>query len=485
MNKNKDCPSGKELNPNTGRCINKCKQDEVRNLDTGRCIKIKLKLKSKDCPSGKELNPKTGRCINKCKDGEVRNTKTGKCLKIKPKLKSKDCPSGKELNPKTGRCINKCKDGEVRNTKTGKCIKIRIKKDSDKLSINKMISDLELPPESTKSSSSIYIDSPILTNQYTLYNRMKLYKKAKYSLNQISNKECLKNIKINGQKLMTLSNKLFLDKRIGSKSVYGAIYLSSIRNIPDLLLVSKVNSRNKSNLKEVTIMNDLTDNLLLTYKSKHFPLIYSSHVCNEKSEVNRASLVSVNELCNGDLKMLLEDKSNYPFSEKTLYNMLFQIFISIATYQEYSKNIHNDCHYGNILYQTNTEKGYYKYTYNHPSNTFNFYLESCPYNMMLYDFGLAQKPYWFEYSAFFKDFYRIIHAFIPEKYGGWNLYLQKSKFVDNVIMIKNTIRKMLEEKRPYSFNTILIVLLPYMKDICKTNKDPNDVILNTKSFVIG
>jgi hypothetical protein len=480
MNKNKDCPSGKELNPKTGRCINKCKEGEVRNLDTGRCIKIKLKLKSKDCPSGKELNPKTGRCVNKCKEGEVRDKITGKCLKIKPKLKSKDCPSGKELNPKTGRCINKCKEGEVRNTKTGKCIKIKIKKDSDKM-IDKMISDLELPPKSEKSSLSIYIDSPILTNQYTLYNRIKLYKKAKYYLNQISNNECLKNIKINGEKLMTLSNKLFLDKRIGSKSVYGAIYLSSIHNIPDLLLVSKVNSRNKSNLKEVTIMNDLTDNLLLTYKSKHFPLIYSSHICNEKAQVNPASLVSVNELCNGDLKMLLEDKSNYPFSEKTLYNMLFQIFISIATYQEYSKNIHNDCHYGNILYQTNTEKGYYKYTY----KTYRFYLESCPYNMMLYDFGLVNKPYWFDYSAFFKDFYRIIHAFIPEKYGGWNLYLQKSEFVDNMIIIKNNIRKMIEEKKVYSFDIILNELWPYMKDISKGKKDSNDVILNTKSFIIG
>jgi hypothetical protein len=104
---------------------------------------------------------------------------------------------------------------------------------------------------------------------------------------------------------------------------------------------------------------------------------------------------------------------------------------------------------------------------------------------MLYDFGLVNKPYWFDYSAFFKDFYRIIHAFIPEKYGGWNLYLQKSEFVDNMIMIKNNIRKMMEEKKVYSFDIILNELWPYMKNISKAKKDPNDVILNTKSFIIG
>ena len=482
MNKNKECPEGKEINPKTGRCVNKCKDGEVRNLDTGRCMKIKLKLKSKECPEGKEINPKTGRCVNKCKEGEVRNLDTGRCMKIKLKLKSKECPKGKEINPKTGRCVNKCKKGEVRNLHTGKCIKKLQTKEKIAKNINdKMISNLEIPPEPAKSQSSIFIDSPIIENQYTLYNRLKLYKKAKFYLNKININECLKNIKINDAKIMTLSNKLFLDKRIGSQSVYGAIYLSSIINVPDLLVVSKVNSRNNSNLKEVNIMNDITDNLLLTNKSKHFPLIYSSHICNEKPITSSTSLVSVNELCNGDLKMLIDDISNYPFNENTLYNILFQIFISIATYQEYSKNIHNDCHYGNILYQTNTEKGYYKYRY----KSYKFYLEACPYNMMLYDFGLVNKPYWFDYSANFKDFYRIIHAFIPKKYGGWNLHLKNSKFVDNIIIIKNNIRKMLDEKKNYSFDIILNEILPFMKNIYKNNKDQNDVILNTKTFIIG
>ena len=33
------CPSGKELNPATGRCRVSCKEDQKRSDKTGRCIK--------------------------------------------------------------------------------------------------------------------------------------------------------------------------------------------------------------------------------------------------------------------------------------------------------------------------------------------------------------------------------------------------------------------------------------------------------------
>ena len=434
--------------------------------------------KNKDCPEGKEINPITGRCVKKCKDGEKRDLKTGKCMKIK--LKIKDCPEGKEINPITGRCVKKCKDGEKRDLKTGKCMKIKLNKKfnkSLKLLNNKMITKLELPP--INNSVSIFIGSPISQNQYSLKNRLKLYNKAKLYLDKINTNECIKNMKINNEKFMTLSNILFLDKRIGTKSVNGAIYLSSINNVADLLLVSKVNNRIKDNLKEITIMNNLTNNLIKTEKTKHFPLIYSSHICNEKKIYNNKSLVSVNELCNGDLKMLLDNKSIYPVDENILSNIIFQIFISIATYQEFSNNIHNDCHYGNILYQTNAEKGYYKYEFNNKE----LYLESCPYNMMLYDFGLTRK-YKLGHSAFFEDFYRILHAFIPEKEGGWNLHIENSKFIKEVIKIKEEIKKLLEKKNIYKFEKILKIITPIIKNIYKTELDKDDILLNKKPFII-
>ena len=39
--KAKECPEGKEINPVTGRCVNKCKENEIRDVDTGKCIKKK------------------------------------------------------------------------------------------------------------------------------------------------------------------------------------------------------------------------------------------------------------------------------------------------------------------------------------------------------------------------------------------------------------------------------------------------------------
>jgi len=331
-----------------------------------------------------------------------------------------------------------------------------------------------------KKSSSIYIDGPITKNQYSLKNRLKLYYKTKFYLNKIDKNECLKNIKINNIKLMTLSNKLFLDKRIGTESKNGSIYLSSIKNVPDLFVVSKVNNRDKTNLKEINIMNDLTENLVITEKTKHFPLIYSNHSCIKKNINDTKSLISVNELCNGDLKMLLDNKQIYKEDEKILHNILFQLFISIATYQEYSKRIHYDCHYGNFLYQKNTEKGYYKYIYNNDI----FYLEACPYNFMLYDFGITRKPKLLNSRFYFIDFYRIIHAFIPESEGGWNIYLKNSKFINMIIDIKNNIRDMLKNKEKYNFNKILKLMMPIIKNICKKNLNKNDVLINNKPYII-
>lgn len=41
-----------------------------------------MKSLTKDCPSGKELNPKTKRCVKVCKDGFQRNANF-KCSKIR------------------------------------------------------------------------------------------------------------------------------------------------------------------------------------------------------------------------------------------------------------------------------------------------------------------------------------------------------------------------------------------------------------------
>lgn len=49
----------------------------------GIMLKSKNPVISRTCPEGKEINPLSGRCVNKCKDNEIRNIATGKCKKKK------------------------------------------------------------------------------------------------------------------------------------------------------------------------------------------------------------------------------------------------------------------------------------------------------------------------------------------------------------------------------------------------------------------
>jgi serine/threonine protein kinase len=84
-----------------------------------------------NCPSDKEFNPLTKRCVKKCPPGFLRNekfkcynaTKKNKTVKSKP-ASLKVCPSDKEFNPLTKRCVKKCPPGFLRNEKF-KCRKKR------------------------------------------------------------------------------------------------------------------------------------------------------------------------------------------------------------------------------------------------------------------------------------------------------------------------------------------------------------------------
>ena len=84
---------------------------------------------AEECADGKERNPKTRRCVDKCKEGYSRDADF-KCKKNKTQKKKQPAPvkitkktpqpenkcgNDKELNPKTNRCVNKCKPGYTRD----------------------------------------------------------------------------------------------------------------------------------------------------------------------------------------------------------------------------------------------------------------------------------------------------------------------------------------------------------------------------------
>lgn len=91
----KICPEGKEINPLTGNCVKKCKEDEIRDLETGKCKKLKKEAKKKvkdEVKEDKKENEKgENEPVNKCSEKKI-----------------KECEDiGKKCNPLSGRCIKK------------------------------------------------------------------------------------------------------------------------------------------------------------------------------------------------------------------------------------------------------------------------------------------------------------------------------------------------------------------------------------------
>ena len=87
----KTCNAGKEYNKKTKRCVKICKagysRDAAFKCKKNKTVKVKqVKVKPvkvvKPCPSSKERNPTTGRCIFICKPGYSRDADF-KCKKTK------------------------------------------------------------------------------------------------------------------------------------------------------------------------------------------------------------------------------------------------------------------------------------------------------------------------------------------------------------------------------------------------------------------
>jgi hypothetical protein len=124
----------------------------------------------------------------------------------------------------------------------------------------------------------------------------------------------------------------------------------------------------------------ITTDILLKSLSRHFLMIYGGCVCSKRI-AKKLKLISINELADGDIKTLInipEDVGN----TELMFNLFIQTFISIATFHNLVGYVHRDTHYGNFLYQTNSEKGYYHYVFQGTS----YYLKASKYNIIIYDY---------------------------------------------------------------------------------------------------
>ena len=232
---------------------------------------------------------------------------------------------------------------------------------------------------------------PLPQPTFKLSNRILTYQFIKSYLdsNLIPN-DCL-TVKKFGDKIgYTIRDIVDLKEEFGSRSLTSqingtAIYRTFLKKDGrDFWIASKVMNGDKDNQDETKLMERITNELILTELSKHFVIMYKSTFCEDSKVEESRRLVNFNELCEGEIGSLLSKKN-----KDTFYNILFQCFISLATFHNMIGYTHNDTKNANFLYQTNNEdiKGYYQYTLGDTS----FYLKSCPYNICLYDFGRSQK----------------------------------------------------------------------------------------------
>ena len=233
-----------------------------------------------------------------------------------------------------------------------------------------------------------------LSHKYDLKSRITRYNlihKTLLKLNKdFTTNSCLeKNFYNQIFKLQTtykIKDIIILGNKIGSKSAVGTIYKTVIHNNPINIATKVMDSRNGNKL-ETKLMKAITEQIILTKKSKHFLIMYCYSFC--KAIINSSyALANFNELAVNDINSLI--KKNELNNKDDLYNILIQSFLSIGTFHNFTGYIHTDCHSKNFLYINNTENkdnGYYHYIFNNK----NYYLKSCKYNVMIYDFGLSKN----------------------------------------------------------------------------------------------
>lgn len=347
-----------------------------------------------------------------------------------------------------------------------------------------------------------FLQDKLVINKYNLTNRVNNYYLIKKNISLLRNSDCLEKKTFNGENGYTIRNIINLERKIGSKSRYGTIYLTSVPNLLGVYpIATKIMKNDNDNIGEVNLMTTITNKIILKKLSRHFLIIFGSCTCTKRI-AEKLRLISINELANGDLRMLINSKE-FLMDTELLLNSLFQTYISIASFQNLVGYIHKDAHYGNFLYQLNNEMGYYHYVFDGK----DYYLKACKYNIIIFDYGFARKINMNvkfdlvlsnkESKKIFEDYRRIINAFMNKR-SGWGKYLKlPDERTNNIIleiaakldkMIYNELTSNTANNQQFHvrlFNSIIEeIFLKYTpRDMFITQRPSN--VINENPFIIS
>jgi len=266
--------------------------------------------------------------------------------------------------------------------------------------------------------------APLIDRISTIENRIKFYRilhKYIETRNKYKN-NCIRLYKYDksGKPIYRIGNRVILEKKIGTDSVYGAIYLSHYRlhnkKFGKLLkFATKISDGSYPiNVNEYTVLKDLTA-CVIRNECPHFPISYGKLTCSnqydskiqsvyssdinpsykkqsEKSlellldnlpeNANKSNIIiTLNELAENDIHNFIK---LYYSDDIIIWNTLIQIMLSIMFFYKYINAFHCDAHSGNFLYHKIKPGGYFHY------NLYgkDFYLENIGFLIVIWDFGL-------------------------------------------------------------------------------------------------
>jgi hypothetical protein len=238
--------------------------------------------------------------------------------------------------------------------------------------------------------------------EFTIEKRKKLYKSfinrlekelennSDYTKNLQTTKNCnymtmglegkIYKCEIKTHKLNFIIKLLNLRRISDSKGLY-KIYKYSVSKIYNYFLSKNI--FNKPTFTEL-ISYILTNRLVFQKICPHFVLNYYWDL--SKSIEQGTILKQYNEYINCCTLDEFLKKSTYDYD--TCTNILFQLMVSLYSLKKYYGMLHTDFHLGNILVQTITPGGYWKYIID--GNT--YYLPNLGFQLLLNDFGFAWIP---------------------------------------------------------------------------------------------
>ena len=453
----------------------------------------------------KNINPIT---LKKIKDtGLIYKTLKSKCYKIVNnfKLTKTICDKwneNKKINPITLRKIKNT--GNTYKQLEKKC---SLNQNNAALKIQKIFT-----PFIKRISSNIIdrINFFIIIRKYIL----SINKKNKNNCMRLYNYDKNTNLPI-----YRLGNKIILDKQIGSKSVYGIVYLahyqSNINNQNNLNKLNKfaikVINYSKNNEIEYKVLKEVTKQVIL-FKCPHFPITYGLIKCDNKkirskydisivneialSDINKSKnypdlirnnislYYQINELASGDFNKY---RVYYCNNEKQLLNSIAQIYISIMFFHKHINAFHNDAHAGNFLYHKIKPGGYFHY------NIYgqDFYLENIGYLWVIWDFGLIEpfsnsklinKNKFGQYKKKLNistDFIRPIAKFIENSTNFNSLFI---KSIYKIRLILDKYSKNINISSLINLNKELLNIMTNVIPTFTTIKPDN--IINKKPYII-